>query len=396
MRIASVCRVLPSPADSAAGAFVARRIGAMARQTEVRAIQPVPYFPGLRPLPAWARTPQHEVDGLGIEHAPMFYVPGVLKSFDGYWLARSVSPAFRRLLRSRSVDLIDAHFGYPDGVGCFSAARKLGLPVFITVRGMEVDALRNPALASQLLPALQQAAGCICVSHSLRDVLATHGVDPGAMAVIPNAVDRTKFRPGNQSAAREVLGLARDRRYVVSIGHLVAGKKHDVLIRALAQIRRQSRDVELIIIGGAAYDPDCPRNLKRLADELGVGGAVRFAGRIPPADIATWLQAADLFALGTEREGCCNAVLEALACGLPVVTTPAGDNPYFVKNGSNGWIVPIGDDAAMAQAIVRTLDSRWDAPVISAALQVEDWDSVARQVLAYFAARLSSSARSMH
>jgi glycosyltransferase involved in cell wall biosynthesis len=368
----------------------------MAGQTEVHAIQPVPYFPGVRPLPAWARTAEHAVEGLLIRHAPMFYVPAVLKSLDGFWLSRSVTPVIRRLMLDRSIDLIDAHFGYPDGVGCFTAARRLGVPVFVTVRGMEVDALRNPALASQLLPALQQANGCICVSHSLRDVLATYGVNPETMAVIPNAVDRAKFRPGNRAAARETLGLTRDRRYVISIGHLVSGKRHDILIRALAQIRRQSRDAELIIIGGAAYDPTCPAYLRRLAEESGVGAAVRFAGRIPPAEIATWLQAADLFALGTEREGCCNAVLEALACGLPVVTTPAGDNPYFVKDGINGWIVPVGDAAAMAQAIARTLDSSWDATAISASLRVENWDSVARQVLAYFAARLSITAVGVH
>jgi glycosyltransferase involved in cell wall biosynthesis len=77
-----------------------------------------------------------------------------------------------------------------------------------------------------------------------------------------------------------------------------------------------------------------------------------------------------VFALATSREGCCNAILEALAAGRPVVTTPAGDNAHFVRDGVNGCIVPIDDAAATAAALERTLSRPdWDAEAISAVLQ---------------------------
>jgi len=119
---------------------------------------------------------------------------------------------------------------------------------------------------------------------------------------------------------------------------------------------------------------------------------VRFVGNIPPVQVADWLRASDAFALGTAREGCCNAVLEALATGTPVVTTPAGDNAFFVKHTRNGMIVPIDDADAMAQALSTTLNTQWEREEIARALaaQVGSWDSVATRVLEFFRSRLGT------
>lgn len=144
----------------------------------------------------------------------------------------------------------------------------------------------------------------------------------------------------------------------------------------------------LAIIGGEAYDATCPRDLEVIAAKAGVAASVRFVGKVHPGQVADWLRAADAFALATEREGCCNSVLEAVATGIPVVTTPAGDNPYFVTDDTNGQLVPIGDVEATAVALRRVLDRPWDAEAISRGLAVGDWDSVARRVLGFFAERI--------
>jgi teichuronic acid biosynthesis glycosyltransferase TuaC len=111
--------------------------------------------------------------------------------------------------------------------------------------------------------------------------------------------------------------------------------------------------------------------------------------------VVEWLRAADVFALATEREGCCNAVLEALATGVPVVTTPAGDNAQYVKPGQNGLLVPIGDSAALAAALAQALASHaWNAAEISRSLHsaVGNWTDVATRVLQFFSQRLASPA----
>ncbi|HNR22521.1 MAG TPA: glycosyltransferase [Steroidobacteraceae bacterium] len=392
MKIASVCRVLPTPDNPAAGAFVLRRLAAMAGKTRLRVIQPVPHLPLVRPLPAWAREPAHIAGGVTIEHAPMTYLPGLLKSLDGRWLEASVYPRLAALQAAGELDLVDAHFGYPDGVGCVRAARRLGIPAFITLRGMEVDAIRHPRIGPQLAEALRQAAGCITVSHALRDLALEAGVQPDHVLVAPNAVDRASFHPGDRAAARVRLGLEPDAPLIVSVGYLIAGKGHGVLIRALARLRETLPDARLAIIGGPGYEPDHPRVLTEIAREAGVQGAVRFVGAVKPDAVALWLQAADVFALATEREGCCNSVLEALAVGLPVVTTPAGDNPRFVHNGVNGQLVGIGDVAGTAAALASVLDRAWDPEAISRALAVGNWSDVAEQVLGFMAARRRRSA----
>jgi glycosyltransferase involved in cell wall biosynthesis len=122
---------------------------------------------------------------------------------------------------------------------------------------------------------------------------------------------------------------------------------------------------------------------------------VRILGNIPPTTVATWLRAADVFALGTAREGCCNAVLEALATGLPVVTTPAGDNAWFVEEGINGHLVPVDDASAMGDRVATALErTTWDRAAISRKLmqQVGSWDRVATSVLDFFNERLGARA----
>ena len=388
LRIASVCRTLPTPETPGAGVFVLRRLAAMAEGSDIRILQPVPCTPPVRRLPAWARMASHEAHGHTIHHAPMFYLPGVLKSLDSHWLARSILPRLREWHEQRPIDVIDAHFGYPDGVGCVRAARRLGLPVFVTIRGFEAERVELPGIGTQIISALTAANGCISVSHSLRDKMVEQGVPSRQIVVIPNAIDRQVFQPGDKLAARRALGVSADGDLIVSVGHLVSLKRHDVVLRAVWRLRNRGHNVRLAIVGGADYEPDCPIVLRRLAQDLGITDHVHFVGAVEPARVADWLRAADVFALGTRREGCCNAILEALATGTPVVTTPVGDNPHFVANGVNGALVPVGNDEAMAEALQSALGREWDHQAISTRLEVGDWSGVGRAVLDYMEDRL--------
>lgn len=388
LKIASVCRTLPTPDVPGAGVFVLRRLRAMAEQSEIRILQPIPFTPLMRPMPPWAHAADHEAAGQIIHHAPMFYLPGMLKSLDGRLLERAILPRLRGWNREVGIDVIDAHFGYPDGVGAVRAARRLGLPVFVTIRGFEAERVEVPGIGSQLVEALSRATGCISVSHSLRQKMVDCGVPADQITVIPNAVDRDVFRPGDRKVARQMLSLPASKALVVSVGHLVSLKRHDVVLRALARLRGLGRDVELVVIGAADYEPNCPQALQDLAASLDIMPHVRFVGHVKPEAVAEWLRAADVFALGTRREGCCNAVLEALATGIPVVTTPVGDNPHFVTSGINGELVPVGDDERMAEAIAATLDRHWDAQAIADGLEVGGWSAVGREVLRYFRERL--------
>ena len=390
MRVLSVCHFLPQPDRPSAGGFVLARLAAMAQLADLRILQPVPHFPLLRPLPRWARTASHDAAGSRIDHAPMFYLPGALKSLDGRWLERAVMRALPRLGGPDAFDVLDAHFGYPEGVGCVRVGRRLGRPAFVTVRGLETAVVDDPDTGPQLIAGLNSAAGIVSVSHALRDLLVSRGVAASRFTVIPNAVDRSLFRPYPQHDARRDLGLGDASPLVVSVGNLIELKRHHVLIDAFAGLRASWPRAILAVIGGGEAEPAYEARLRSQVVAAGLGTSVRFVGRVPAAGVARWLQAADVFALATSREGCCNAILEALATGRPVVTTPVGDNGQYVRDGLNGYVVPVDDREAMAAALHRALArTDWDPDAVSRSLAVGDWPSVARAVLAFFEERRS-------
>ncbi len=389
--IASVCRTLPTPDDPAYGVFVARRLAAVSGVSRVSVLQPVPYCPLVRPKPHWSRSEKHVAEGVDIHHAPMFYLPKVLKHLDGYWLYRSVIEPLAALKQEEKLDIIDAHFAYPDGAGCLRAARVLDVPVVMTLRGVEEEQLQVPAIARQVRSALASVDGCICVSHSLQRLAIAAGANENQTRVIHNAVNRGVFRPGDQKAARYGLPVTDDDAVVVSVGNLLSVKRHDVLIRAFALLRRRIDRARLVIVGGAMHEPETPTTLRKLCEELGIAESVSFVGRASESEVATWLKAADVFALASRREGCCNAILEALASGLPVVATAVGDNPWFIRDGENGYLVPVGDYSAFGDALRTTIErENWDGDRISSMLPVGDWDSVAGNVLEFLTERIEA------
>jgi teichuronic acid biosynthesis glycosyltransferase TuaC len=396
LHIVSVCRSLPTPDDPSAGVFVLNRIAAMSKVADVRIVQPIPYMPAMRPLPGWAREPRHRVGDLELEHAPMAYIPGILKSLDPAWLARSIGPTIQRMHAARPIDAIDAHFGFPDGMGCVSVGRRLGIPVFITLRGFEQDRSRDVVIGPQLRAAMRAASGCVAVSETLRALALRSGVDAQAVQVIHNAIDATTFNSGDGPGdARRRLGLPADSKLIVSVGRLIALKRQHVLVDAFAAVRRELPQASLAIIGGRSLEPRYAAQLEAQIRARGLQSSVRLVGNLAQPDVADWLRAADAFALLSSREGCNNAVLEALAVGVPVVATPAGDNTVFVQSGINGEIVPVDDAPATARALSAVLQRQdWDRVAISRRVgaQVGNWGIVAERVLAFFRQRLAATA----
>ncbi len=393
LHIASVCRTFPSPGDPSGGIFVLNRVAAMAARAEVRIIQPLPYFPGLRDLPPWSRGPARLQNGLEIEHAPMFYIPGLFKTLDPAWLRRAIASRVRRIHAARPFDLIDAHFGYPEGAACVALGARLGIPAFVTVRGFETEYVRTSGVGPRMIAALRAATGVVAVSHSMARLMAEIGVDRSRVRVVHNAIDGKTYTWDEPAAARRRLEIAPVGPLVVSVGHLIARKRHHVLLEAFGRLATRFPAAQLVIIGDERFEPGYARAVRQQTDGLGLGGRVRFAGNLPPARVAEWLRAADLFALATAREGCCNAVLEALAVGAPVVTTPVGDNAHFVIPGRNGALVPVDDAAALADALGKAMErADWDRREIAARLaeQVGDWSRVAIRVLEFFEERLAA------
>lgn len=358
----------------------------MSRLTDLTMVQPVPYFPFIKSLPDWGALREN-----GLERVPMFYFPGILKSLDGVWLARAVQATIANLHRSQPFDAIDAHFGFPDGVGCIDVGRQLDVPVFVTLRGVENEQLQTRGIARKLLDALDASAGCICVSHFLAETAIRHGVDERKVVVIHNSVERNLFHPGAPVRSREDLKLPPDRPVIISIGHLIPRKRHHLLIEAFARSLARESGAYVAILGSPSPDPAYAESLRTLIRERGLEDSVRLVGARPPPEIGDYLRVADAFALLSAREGCCNAVLESLACGAPVLATDVGDNRYFV-NEKNGAIVGVDQVDEAAHALDEILFRKnWDRARVAATLPVGDWNDVGARVVDYISGVLSGS-----
>lgn len=393
MRIASVSTYYPGPGQPFHGLFVQRRLEAMAQHADVRVLHLKPWFPLLRPCPADELRPLPG-EGLPVERRRMFYWPGVLKGLDAHWLCRAALPALRALDTEEKLDLIDAHFGYPAGVGCVLAARKLNRPVFVTLHGVEEDILGRRWRGWQLRCALTACTGVVSVAQSLCDVAAAHGVPREKIRVIPYAVDRQTFHPGPRDEARRQLQIPEDGRLLVSVGMFEHRKGHHLVLFALKRLLFRMPDVRLAIVGDKTHETKYQDRIRWMVDTLDLSDHVLLPGPQPSERVAIWLRAADLFVLATYYEAHCNAVLEALACGLPVVTTPVGDNAALVDPPRRGMLVPVDDAAALAVGVEKALGDAWDRERIAGYGAERSWDTVARQTLDYFRERLAALPRS--
>lgn len=334
----------------------------------------------------------------------MFYLPGILKRLDSHWYARSLARGLSAATADAAeVELIDAHFEWPDGVGAFRVARSRRLPFVCTLRGKLVSQTLHAAKRRQIREMLLGADALIAVSASLARLAAEVAGRPLAIRVIPNGIDTRLYRrtaapspPHNRpdQMARDELGLDPAAKYVVSVGHVQRLKGFDRLIDVWPAVRRRAGDVRLVLVGGPAGEPSFERSLRgsmerghlTVAHGCPAGpaaGDVILLGSLPPEKVAAWLNAADLFALASRSEGWCNALAEALACGCPVVATDVGGNREQVHDPAHGLLVPAEDPSALrealAEALVKALAHTWDRELIARENGRRNWQQVARE-----------------
>ena len=162
---------------------------------------------------------------------------------------------------------------------------------------------------------------------------------------VPKGVDSERFTPDGKSL-RDTLRLGR-RSVILTVARLVPIKNVRLLLDAVAIVRERVDAVHLVIVG----DGPQAEALRHYAAALDMLDAVTFAGSVPHADTPAFYRAADVFALSSDFDNSPNVVLEAMACGLPVVTTDVGGVREFVAEGAGGLVVPPNDAAGLAAAL---------------------------------------------
>ena len=372
--------LFPSSVQPGAGLFIRERMFRVGAKLPLAVVAPTPWFPLQGLLRRWRAgfrpgAPRHESQsGHDVWFPRFFSLPGVLKGLDGFFMALAALPRLWRLKRAGRLDIIDAHFAYPDGFAATLLGRWLSVPVTITLRGTEVRHARDPALAGRVRLALQRAARVFAVSDSLRRVALDLGTPPERVRVVGNGVDVEKFDPLPRDEARRQLQLPAQALVLVTVGALVERKGFHRVIELLPALRKRHPGLCYLVVGGASPEGDLSAQLRQQVQSLGLADAVRFLGPLAPDQLRVPLSAADLFVLPTRNEGWANVLLEAMACGLPVVATDVGGNAEVVCRPELGTTVPFGDAAALQAAIEEALTRPRDHVALRAHALGNTWD----------------------
>ncbi len=262
------------------------------------------------------------------------------------YFLRMVDDVAGELQRERA-DLLVCQ-GYKADVFGWIAARRVGIPVMSVSRGWTAHTWKvrlYEALDRRILPRMDAV---VCVSAGQAAKVARAGVRDRQLHVISDSVDPARFRSGSAAGRATMQAFFPTPRSVliVGVGRQSPEKGFDQLVEAARILTRESTTAGIVLIGDG---PDRPMLEKRVR-AAGLSGSVVFAGF--RTDIDRLLPGADILAQASYTEGMPNVVLEACAAGLPVVATDVGGTNEIIEQGANGFLVPAGNPAALADRLL--------------------------------------------
>lgn len=188
----------------------------------------------------------------------------------------------------------------------------------------------------------KQALRVVVPSKYLAKILSAWGIHNKKITVIYNGIE-TLGDVGNKPVLRGLIKF--HGKLIVSVGRLVPWKGFDTLIKLLPELQKTFPDVKLLIIGSG---PDSA-TLEKLAEEKGVAESVIFTGSLERDILIRYLRASDVFILNTSYEGFSHLILEALAVGIPTITTKVGGNVEIIEHARNGYLVQPNDAKGILQ-----------------------------------------------
>jgi teichuronic acid biosynthesis glycosyltransferase TuaC len=385
LRILSLSCVYPNSSEPGLGLFVRARLRHLSGMAEVKVLAPIASIDY-----TGASTRRFGRDGVPFRRAdgatevlhPMWLYPPGGGCLNVVLLFLRLLPCVIKVRERFRFHLIDAHFGYPEGIAACLLAKTLGVPFAITLRGNETMHAEHWLRGLMMRWALRRAERVITVSQRLGEFALSAGVTRDKVRMIPNGIDSSVFYPRDPAASREKHGLESKAKIILSVGALIKRKGHTRVLQAVRALAQEGIRCHLVIAGGSGREGDFERAIRRSISEFGMESVVRLEGQVPPDRLAELMSAADLLALASSREGWPNVVHEAMACGLPVVANDVGAIPQMIPSAEYGLVVPVNDQQALQDGLRKALQKRWDRQSISKWAHSRSWDGVAREVVA--------------
>lgn len=385
MKILTFTSLYPNAVNPQHGIFVETRLRKLVETgaVDARVIAPVQSFPvtfgPFARYAVFAAAPAFETrHGIDVHHPRFLSVPKVGMRLTPTSMAIAARKLFREIVEKESIDLIDAHYFYPDGVAAATLASEVGIPCVITGRGTDLNLFPEfPAARREILKAVDRAAACITVSDALRARLIDIGAPADKVTTLRNGVDTDFFEPvpaAGRDAVRQRHNLTGST--IIAVGNLAPEKGQMLVAEAL----RDLPETTLVLVGDG---PDGDR-LDAFVEDNNLAGRVRRLGRVPQSDLPGLYSAADVSVLASLREGWPNVLLESMACGTPVVAADVGGVGEMVTVPAAGTVVAERTAGAFATAISAVLGSPPDREATRRHAEGFDWGATTRGQIELF------------
>jgi teichuronic acid biosynthesis glycosyltransferase TuaC len=389
LRIAVVTRYFPSSAEPWQGRGAYQTLGLMSRYADVQVFYPNASYPSLlKPHSRIYDTldPSYKPADVKASYYDFLALPLVSRPLNGWMASRVLLPHVRRF----APDVIFSYFLYPDAYAGLRIGKALSIPVVAMSIGSDLNNIGDHFTAMQTRAVLREVDFVVTKSDDLRKTAISMGAAAERASVVHNGCDRLAFRVGDRMEARRQLHLDPNAEIVMYVGRMDQRKGLRELVEAAASMHAQRPRLQVYLVGEG---PDRPLIEQAIAS-AGAAGYIHSMRGCPLADVAVWMTAADLVCLPSYMEGCPNVVLEALACGRPVVATNVGGIPEIMSDEC-GRLVPPRDPIALAGALSSVLDTSWDPSAI-AAHWTRSWETVAKELLDVFELVLSKRRAAVH
>ena len=378
-RLLIITNLYPTPWDHHRGTFNFQQFNRLAAHMEIKIIVPVSWKERLQNYKHPAiPLPPHPLMNKAV-YPLYWYVPGMFRGSYGASMQASLHLQCNQLIKNFKPGMVLSSWAYPEGSVGTGIAHKLGIPAFVKVHGNDINVAAQQAPVRRQIEAWgKKVAGVVSVSADLKKKMQHMGVPATKIRVIYNGIDHQRFYPLPKTQARKALGLD-NSRIILYVGNLKKEKGCLDLVDAFIELASKHPDLKLYAAGTGAMN----KAMAQRSNQVGLANRICLLGKVEHTALNHWYNAANLVCLPSYNEGVPNVLLEAMACGTPVVATQVGGIPEVVT-GDTGLLLEPGDVQMLKQKLDIALAHNWNIEDIHRYTLKFSWTENVQQLLDMF------------
>lgn len=358
IKILVISHMYPNKSSPNQGIFIHNQIKKLLEEGyQIKVISPIPFAPKFLWFNVkwknYGMLPFHDrVDGVDVHYPRYLNIPGKISHiFSTYSMCFPIKTDIDSVIRSFNPNIIHAHTATPDGYFGLRLKNKYNLPLICSLRGSDINSYPyvNKLTYRLTKEVITKADQILSVSDALRISAEEIAKPDRQIEVVYNGCEIANPVSDNITSdkLRTQLGISKSEVAILFVGRIEKDKGIYELLDAFSTLKSKGHNLHLILLGNCV-ESDVKSKISSLT---ALKNKIHVIGEQPHREVFNWLKSADLFVLPSYHEGLPNAILEAMSCGLPVVSTKIGGIPEIVEDGNTGILVNPKDSDALANAI---------------------------------------------